>query len=142
MGHGWQVSHRNTEAAQPEVCQLTGTLVPAQDLIVSSVEGLRGVHVGSSYYWSALIRTRPSYNDIRRLNPGPPLTSSQQKYLSGAQLWFQGGTNISEQTVCIIPNENGDLIEIPTGGVGRNIATESLVDITTEGGDEIAEDVP
>ena len=140
MGHGWQVSHRNTEAAQPEVCQLTGTLVAAQDLIVSSVEGLRGVHVGSSYAWSSIVRVRPSYNDIRRLNPGPPLTSSQQKYLSGAQLWYKG-IPISEREVCIIPDENGELFEFRRDATGRDIATEDLDEIGTESGDFITEDV-
>ncbi len=141
MAHGWKISHRNTELAQPEVCQLTGTLVPAIDLIVSTVEGLRGVHVGSSYQWSARVRLRPSYNDIRRLNPGPPLTASQQKYLSGAALWWIG-TNISEQETCIIPGPDGELIEVPNGGAGRTINTEDLDDITTEGNDEITEDLP
>lgn len=141
MGHGHQVTHRNTELPQPEICQLTGTMVAAQDLIVSDVEGLRGVHVGSSYPWQAQIRMRPSYNDIRRLNPGPPLTASQQKYLSGSKLWYQG-IEISEREFCIIPDENGELFTFPGGKAGRRIASETPEDLLTEGGDFIVEDEP
>lgn len=140
MGHGHIVTHRDPSQPQPEVDQLTGVLVPAQDLIVASVEGLRGVHVGAAYQWSSLIRLRPSYNDIRRLNPGPPLTSSQQKYLSGSKLWFRGGVNVSEQTETVIPGPDGELITIPGTAAGRVITTEGGTDISTEGGEEIAED--
>ena len=126
-------THRNPDRPQPEVCQLTGDLTPSTDLIVSDVEGLRGVHVGSTYPWAAKARLRPSWNDLRRLNPGPPLESSQQKGLSGGSLWFRDGVNVSEQEVCIIPGPDGELIEVfPTGRVGPCITAENGDLITTE----------
>ena len=135
---GWPPSHRNPELPQPEVCQVTGDLTHSRDLIVADVEGLRGAHIGSTYPWLAKARVRPSWNDLRRLNPGPPLESSQQKGLSGGSLWFRDGENISEQDVCIIPGPDGEPIEVRrTDQAATRIATEDSEDITTESGNFI-----
>ena len=132
---------RNTDRPQPEVCQVTGDLTPSQDLIVADVEGLRGAHIGSTYPWLAKVRLLPSYNDLRRLNPGPPLESSQQKGLSGGSLWFRGGTNISEQDVCIVPGPDGELIEVITQAPAlAGITTEGDIFIATESGSIITID--
>ena len=86
---GLKPSHRDTRRLQPEVCAVSGRLVPVSDLIQSEVEGLRGFAVSSITPFLARARVLPSYNDRQRMNPGPALEDIQRHEVAGvgAQWW-------------------------------------------------------
>lgn len=63
-------SHRRTDEYQPIVDQLTGILVPASRVVVSDVEGLRGLAIGDTFPFERQARVRPGYEDLRGISPG------------------------------------------------------------------------
>lgn len=82
-------SHRNPKLPQPEICEVTGIMVAAEDLVISDVEGLRGAAVCGARRWLRRARFMPSYNDLRRLHPAPHLAAEQELETSGDALWFR-----------------------------------------------------
>jgi hypothetical protein len=91
---------RDRDGLQPEICQVTGRLVPADDLVISEVDGLEGVAVGSTAPWLADVRSRPSYEDLRGI--GPPPHELYELGPSGGALWFLG-----EGTEDFVPEATG-----------------------------------
>jgi hypothetical protein len=79
---------RNPEALQPEVCEVTGRLVPADELVVSEVDGLQGAAVGRTAPWLARARTSPSSQDLR--NEGFPPYETPELLEGGGRLWQYG----------------------------------------------------
>lgn len=83
-------SHRNPDDPQPEVCQVTGHIVASKDLVISNVQGLRGVAVGNQGPFLAAARFRPSWLDMRAVRPSLDLVDAQKTGIHGDPLWFRG----------------------------------------------------
>lgn len=67
--YGYPPSHRNHRAPQPEVCEVCGLYIEAEDLLTLDIDGLRGVRACHLHDpW----RTTPTGRDIRRQFPGVP----------------------------------------------------------------------
>lgn len=87
--YGYPPSHRNVDEPQPEVCDVSGAIVPGSDLITSDVEGLRGARVSSSTPFLAAARLRMSYRDRVRLTDRRANTIGQSRvFEAGAGVWW------------------------------------------------------
>lgn len=77
---------RDKEKLQPEVCDVTGRLVPAEDGVIAEAEGLEGKFVGDTQPWLASVRDQLSFNQTRGLSPPP----SEEPDLGphGGRHWF------------------------------------------------------
>lgn len=81
-------SHRRTDAPQPEVCDVTGFVVPGADLLVSEAPGLAGARVSSASRFLAHARNvSPELDEINV----PAIIGQGRVYEPGMQPWFSQG---------------------------------------------------
>jgi hypothetical protein len=108
---GLKPSHRNTEELQPEVCALTGRLVPVADLVVSEVEGLRGYAISSIAPFAAKARINPSYLDYRQFSDNVHLVIDDTVDVPGTgQIWWVDTRIIVTDDDYGIADDDGDYI--------------------------------
>ena len=89
---GFRPSHRDPEAPQPEICDVTGYMVPQSDLIESNVQGLRGASCCSIPRGLRRFRFAQSFHDRRRTQPGPLLSQGGRRQdPTGGDIWFDDG---------------------------------------------------
>lgn len=81
-------SHRRTDVPQPEICDVTGFVVPGQDLMVSEARGLTGQRVSSASRFLAHARTStPELFEI----VVPEVIGQGRVYEPGDESWFSQG---------------------------------------------------
>lgn len=123
---------RDKEKLQPEVCDVTGRLVPAEDGVIAEAEGLEGSFVGDTQPWLASVRSELSFNQTRGLSPPP----SEEPDLGphGGRAWWASWTpaELGENLIAWWRNDHLEL------SVGEGNALLSWADESGNGGPQLA----
>lgn len=77
-------THRSVDEPQPEICELCGTRVGGQHLLLVETEGLRGRYICDVTDGCLRFR-RLSGRDVRRLTPRPTATIGESRLYPASQ---------------------------------------------------------
>ena len=86
---GFRPSHRNQNLPQPEVCDLTGRLVPAELMVVGESQGFRGAVIGDTAPFARRAALTPTWQDYRRGHV-QPFEEFEDPEVSGGPDWWTG----------------------------------------------------